>query len=116
MYALPVILLGRLHRYAIDARRKNRTWHYFAWSAVAALIATILFALGTAVVALFVYVKLWWLAGLVAGVLVLPIVGPTLVRHVLVRSARTGSLTTSAGRAVPARTRRRTASSPPPGR
>jgi len=84
MYALPVILLARLHRYAIDARRKNRTWHYFGWSAVAALIATILFALGTAIVALFLYVDLWWLAAIMAGVLVLPVVGPTLVRHVLV--------------------------------
>ncbi len=84
MYAMPVILLAWLHRHAIDARRKNRTWHYFAWSAVAALIATVLFSLATALVALLVYVKLWWLAGIMTGVLVLPIVGPTLVRHVLV--------------------------------
>ncbi len=84
MYAAPVLLLAWLHRHAIDARRKNRTWHYFAWSAVAALIATVLFSLSTALVALLVYVKLWWLAGLMLGVLVLPIIGPTLVRHVLV--------------------------------
>ena len=84
MYAMPVLLLAWLHRHAINARRKNRTWHYFAWSGLAALLATVLFSLATALVALFVYVKLWWLAGLMTGVLVLPIIGPTLVRHVLV--------------------------------
>ncbi len=84
MYALPVILLARLHQFAIDARRKNRTWHYFAWSAVAAVIAALLFSLGTALVALLFYVRLWWLGLIMGGVLVLPIVGPTLVRHVLV--------------------------------
>src|SRR5665647_449582 len=84
MYALPVILLSRLHRFAIDARRKNRTWHYFAWSGVAALIATILFAFATAFVGLLFYVKLWWLALVMMGLLLLPVIGPTLVRHVLV--------------------------------
>jgi hypothetical protein len=84
MYALPVILLARLHRFAIDARRKNRTWHYFAWSGVAALIATILFVFATAFVALLFYVKLWWLALLMMGLLLLPVIGPTLVRHVMV--------------------------------
>ena len=84
MYALPVLLLAWLHRHAINARRKNRTWQYFAWSAVAALIATILFAVTTAFVALFIYFELWWVAAIMTGLLVLPIVGPTLVRHVLV--------------------------------
>ncbi|MDB4960056.1 MAG: hypothetical protein JWP01_55 [Myxococcales bacterium] len=84
MYALPVILLTRLHQYAIDARRKNRTWHYFAWSGVAALIATVMFLLATTLVALLFYAKLWWLAIAMIGLLLLPIVGPTLVRHVLV--------------------------------
>jgi hypothetical protein len=84
MYALPVILLTRLHQYAIDARRKNRTWQYFAWSGVAALIASLLFVLATALVGLLIYARLWWLAIAMVAVLLLPIVGPTLVRHVLV--------------------------------
>ena len=34
MYALPFILFMRLHRAALDARRKDRTWRFLAWSAV----------------------------------------------------------------------------------
>lgn len=84
MYAIPFLLLFRLHQYALDARRKNRTGAYFGWSAVAAVTGTLIAAVGAALVYLFVYVGLWWFALIIAGVLLTPVVGPWLIRHALV--------------------------------
>ena len=84
MYALPFLLIWKLHQFALDARRKNRTGAYFGWSAVAAITGTLLFAVGAALVYLFFYVGAWWLALILAGVMLTPIAGPLLIRRVLV--------------------------------
>ena len=42
MYALPYILLYRLQRAALNARRQDRTWKFFAWSLVAGTLAALL--------------------------------------------------------------------------
>jgi hypothetical protein len=84
VYALPFLLIWKLHQVALDARRKNRTGAYFAWSAVAAVTGTLLFAVGALLVFLFFYVGAWWLALILAGVMITPIAGPWLMRHVLV--------------------------------
>lgn len=86
MYGLPFLLLYRLHRAAIDARRKHRTWRYLAWSAVAAVTTSILLVVSALAVFVLVRAGLWWLALLFAGFAVLPIAGAALIRHVLVPS------------------------------
>lgn len=83
MYALPFLALLRLHQYALDARRKNRTVRYFAWSAMAALCATLLVLLSTALVVVAWRVGLWWFSIAMGVAFLLPVVGPTLIRHVL---------------------------------
>ena len=60
MYALPFILLLRLHHHALDARRRNRSWHYLAWSAVAAISAAVLLTIGVSLVGLLWWVGWWW--------------------------------------------------------
>ena len=42
MYVLPYILLIRLHRLALDARRRDRTWRYYVYAVAAGLLAGIL--------------------------------------------------------------------------
>ena len=56
MYAAPYILLIRLHRAALDARRKDRTWRYYAYSLVAGVFASILVA--GAMIAAFAMVRI----------------------------------------------------------
>jgi hypothetical protein len=84
MYALPFILFMRLHRAALDARRKDRTWRFLAWSAVAGLLASILIAcLLFATLVLFVG-GLWWLAIPLLALFIVPIAQAPLIRHAVV--------------------------------
>ena len=84
MYALPYLLLGRIHRAAIDARRKDRTWRYLMWSAVAGTMAALMLSIG----ALFTFVLfrfgLWPLALVVLGVMVMPPLAGALTRYAIV--------------------------------
>jgi len=84
MWALPLLVLFRLQRFALDARRKRRTGAYYAWSAVAALCAAVLLVATIALAYLFYDVGLWWVSILIVGLAVLPVVGLWLVRRVLV--------------------------------
>ncbi len=43
MYAIPYVLLTYMHQAAINARRRDRTWRYLGWSAVAGAFAGIMF-------------------------------------------------------------------------
>jgi hypothetical protein len=84
MYALPYILLIRLHRLALDARRRDRTWRYYAYSAAAGLIAGLLISIaGLAAWAMF-YVGHWYLGVALIAFFVLPPMQPVISRHLLV--------------------------------
>lgn len=84
MYALPYLLLQRLRQAAIDARRRNRTGHYLAWSVLAGVANAAMLVLGTAFVLFLWAVSLWWLALAMIAVLIVPVVADTLVRFVFV--------------------------------
>lgn len=84
MYALPYLLLQRLHQAAIAARRRARTWHYLAWSAVAAVTASVMFVVAVGFMLLLWEVGLWPLSLVMAVALVLPVTASVIVRHVLV--------------------------------
>ncbi len=85
MYALPFVLLFRLQRLAIDARRKRRTWHHLMWTAVSALCASVLLIVLGLFVAFTLSLKLWILSGIIIGFALVPVISPWLIRHVLVR-------------------------------
>ena len=80
--ALIYVLLFRLHRKAIDARRLDRTWRYFAWSVVAGLAAGGLVAFATMFVSLLISIGLWWFAIPFALYLFLPAFEPLIARHI----------------------------------
>ncbi|MGN6106179.1 MAG: hypothetical protein ACTHU0_13815, partial [Kofleriaceae bacterium] len=80
--ALPYLLLIWLHRHALDARRRDRTWRHLAWSAVAALTAAVVVAIGAVVVRVLWQAGLWWVGLLFASIALLPFVARGLVRHV----------------------------------
>ena len=84
MYALPYLLLQRLRQAAINARRKNRSWHYLAWSVLAGLANAAMLVVGAAFVMVLWALALWWLALPMIAVLVVPVVADTLVRFVFV--------------------------------
>ena len=84
MYALPYLVLQRLRQAAINARRRDRTGRYLAWSVLAGLANAAMLALGTAFVVFLWSVSLWWLALAMIAVLVVPVVANTLVRFVFV--------------------------------
>src|SRR6185436_18614391 len=50
MYALPYLLLQRIRQAAINARRRDRTGRYLAWSVLAGLAHAVMLVLGTAFV------------------------------------------------------------------
>ena len=84
MYAIPYLLLLRLHRLALDARRRDRTWRYYLYSVAAALLAV-----GLAAFAAFaswaMWVIGWWpLAIAVIVLFVAPPLQPVISRHILV--------------------------------
>ncbi len=84
MYTLPYLLLSRIHQAAINARRCDRTWHYLAWSAVAGVMASSMFALATSFIYLLFQIGLWPLAIAMIGVLLVPLFATLLARTVLV--------------------------------
>src|SRR5512143_2202010 len=84
MYALPFLVIMRLHRLALDARRRDRTWRYYAYSVVAGTLAAIL-----AVVALLIAYAMWeigwWpLAIAMLVIFVAPPLQPVLSRRIFV--------------------------------
>ncbi len=84
MYALPYVAFLRLHRYALDARRRDRTWRYLAWSVLAGVTGGLLVGVTLAVAELLWMIGWWPLAiGLVA-LFAVPLLDPLLARHVLV--------------------------------
>lgn len=83
MYAAPYILLIRLHRAALDARRTDRTWRYYAYSLLAGVLASIL-VIGAVMAALMmVRIGWWWLAIVLLGFFAAPPLQPVLTRHIL---------------------------------
>lgn len=84
MYALPYILLVRLHRLALDARRRDRTWRYFAYSIAAGLLAAVLTAVALFAAWAMFYVGWWWLGIAMVILFALPPMQPVLSRRVLV--------------------------------
>lgn len=84
MYGLPFVLLHRLHRYAIDARRRSRSGRYYAWAALAAVCASVLIAAGAAAAVVLWRVGLWWMSVIAVGLMVLPHVAGVLLRHAVV--------------------------------
>jgi hypothetical protein len=84
LYALPYLALIRLHRLALDARRRDRTWRYYWYSLVAALLAVVL-----ALVALLTAYSLWtaglWPVSILMFILfVAPPLQPVLSRRIFV--------------------------------
>lgn len=84
MFALPFVLLFRLQRLAIDARRKRRTWHHLMWTAVSVLCTAILLIVLGLFAVFALYLKLWILSGLIIGIALVPLVSAWMIRHVLV--------------------------------
>jgi hypothetical protein len=81
-FGLPYWLFWRLHRAAIDARRRDRSWRYLLWSAAAGLLASAMIALGASVALLWWSFGLWWMGVIFTAVLVLPPAAGLAVRHV----------------------------------
>ena len=83
MYALPYLLLYRLHRAALNARRRDRTWRFLAWSVVAGLLASVLVGVLLVVATVLVVGGWWWLAVAMLALFALPIGEPLILRYVL---------------------------------
>jgi len=84
MFALPYILVMRLHRAALDARRRTRTWQYYVYAVGAGLLAGILAGVAILAAYFMFYVKLWYLGLLIVGFFAVPPLQPVIHRHVLV--------------------------------
>ena len=84
MFVAPYLVLQRLRQAAINARRRDRTWRYLAWSALAGLFNAGMLVLATAFVASLVMWRLWWLAIPMVAMLIVPVLGETLMRRVFV--------------------------------
>ena len=85
MFALPFVLLFRLQRLAIDARRKRRTWHHLMWTAVSALCTAVLLIVLGLFVAFTLYLKMWIVSGVIISIALVPLVSAWTIRHLLVR-------------------------------
>ncbi|MGE5184017.1 MAG: hypothetical protein ACM31C_18225, partial [Acidobacteriota bacterium] len=83
-FALPYFLLIRAHRAALDARRRDRTWRFFAYSIVAGLCAAVLLTIALTTSFVLWRAGLWPLAVLMIALFVEPVLHGSLVRHVLV--------------------------------
>ena len=81
MYALPYIVLIRLHRMALDARRRDRTWRYYLYSVLAGLLAGLLAAFALFGAYIMFYVGWWWLAIAMIVIFALPPLQPVINRH-----------------------------------
>jgi len=84
MYALPYLVFMRLHRAAIDARRRDRTWRYLAWSAFAGVTGAVIVAVTLALAASLVRIGWWPLAAAIVVLFVIPALQPIVQRRVLV--------------------------------
>jgi hypothetical protein len=84
MYALPFMLFMRLHRYALNARRRDRTWRYLAWSAIAGALAALLLVCLLLATSILVAVGAWWLALPLLALFIVPIAQGPLVRSIAV--------------------------------
>ena len=84
MFALPYLAFIRLHRAALDARRRVRTWPYYAYSVAAGLLAGVLVGIAAMASYYMVLVGLWYLALIIIAFFVVPPMQPLLQRHVLV--------------------------------
>ena len=84
MAALPYFVLQWLRQMAINARRRDRTARYIAWSVLAGVASAAMLALGAAFVVFLWWLSLWWLALVMAAVLVAPVLASALIRLVLV--------------------------------
>ncbi len=83
MYAAPYILLIRLHRAALDARRTDRTWRYYAYSLAAGTLASVLVLGALAAAYAMLSMGWWWLAIILVAFFAAPPLQPVLTRHVL---------------------------------
>src|SRR3569623_832574 len=84
MFALPYLAFIRLHRAALVARRRVRTWPDYAYSVAAGLLAGVIAAIATMASYYMVLVGLWYLALVIVAFSVVPPLQPLLQRHVLV--------------------------------
>jgi hypothetical protein len=83
-YALPYTILVRLHRAAIDARRKDRTWRYFALSVAAAICGVLLTALVVSTSYMLYRAGLWPLSAVLVALFLEPVAHGQIVRHIFV--------------------------------
>ena len=83
-FAFPYYALWWLHRKALDARRRERSWRYLLWSALAGVLASGMIVIGASTALLCWQIGVWWLGLILAAWLVVPNVAGPLVRHALV--------------------------------
>ena len=84
MYAIPYLLLLRLHRLALDARRRDRTWRYYMYSVAAAVLAVGLAAFAALAAYAMWHIGWWPLAIAVVVMFVAPPLQPVISRRILV--------------------------------
>ena len=84
MWGPILVLVFYLQRLAVDARRKHRTWHHLALSAVSAVVTVLLLAFGGMLVYLFWYVGMWWMGVVIVAFGLWPLVASWTIRHALV--------------------------------
>lgn len=84
MYAIPYLLLLRLHRLALDARRRDRTWRFYLYSLAAALLAVGLAAFAALAAYAMWHIGWWPLAIAVIVMFVAPPLQPAISRRILV--------------------------------
>jgi hypothetical protein len=84
VYALPYILIIRLHRLALDARRRDRSWRYYLYSIIAGVLAGLLASIAAFAAWAMFYLGLWYLGVPLIVLFVLPPVQPVISRRILV--------------------------------
>jgi len=82
MYALPYLVLLRLHRMALDARRRDRTWRYYMYSLAAGALGAALVGAAAFTIYLMWFLGWWPLSIAVIGLFVVPTLQPFFQRHV----------------------------------
>ncbi len=88
MYTLPYLILARLHRAALDARRGDRTWRFVGYSVLAGVTAGLAITIGLAFAWELLLLRLWPLAIVFGIVAVTPPVATVVLRQVAVPSGR----------------------------
>ena len=83
-YAPLYLGLGRLQRAALDARRRDRSWHYLVWSAVHALALSIMLGLVLSLSLVHCTVGVGWIALGFGGLFVVPAFAGAIARTILV--------------------------------